>query len=147
MGYTTEFEGQFDLNKKLDDETYEFLNKLATTRRMARSVDAKYGVEGEFYVSGGGYYGQADEDNVINHNRPPKTQPSLWCQWVPTADGLHIEWDECEKFYNYVEWIIYIIEKILKPRGYILNGSVRWRGESFDDSGTIEISDNMVDAS
>ena len=34
MGYTTDFTGQFDLDKPLDDETYEFLCKFNSTRRM-----------------------------------------------------------------------------------------------------------------
>jgi len=47
MGYTTDFSGSFDLNKPLDDETYSFLCKFNETRRMARNVDPKYGIEGE----------------------------------------------------------------------------------------------------
>lgn len=144
MGYTTYFAGQFNLNKKLDKETHEFLDKLARTRRMARNVGPEYGVEGEFYVEGKGFMGQDREDNIIDNNRPPSTQPGLWLQWVPTEDGTAIVWDEGEKFYNYVEWIEYLIEKILAPRGYILNGKVDWRGEDFDDLGCIIIENNQV---
>lgn len=144
MGYTTEFEGQFNLNKKLDKETHDYLVKFNETRRMARRLDAKYGVEGEFYVDGGGDFGQNHEDNIIDYNRPPSTQPSLWCMWVPTSDGLGIEWDGGEKFYAYIEWIEYLIAKILAPRGYVLNGSVSWRGEDFNDMGTIVIVNNKV---
>lgn len=144
MGYTTDFNGTLKLNKKLSEEDHKFLNKLAETRRMARKVDAKYGVEGEFYVDGGGMFGQGREDNVIDHNRPPRTQPSLWLQWVPTEDGMGIEWDGGEKFYNYVEWLEYLIEKILEPRGYILNGEVYWYGEDRGDNGIIKVKDNQV---
>ena len=144
MGYTTDFTGSFALNKKLDKETHEFLDKLANTRRMARNVEPKYGVEGEFYVDGGGSFGQGDEDNIIDHNRPPKTQPSLWCQWVPAKNGKQIEWDGGEKFYNYVEWIEYIIKSILEPKGYILNGDVYWSGEDSADTGKIHIENNHV---
>jgi hypothetical protein len=144
MGYTTDFNGEFKLNKKLDTETHTFLDKLAETRRMKRNVDAKYGVEGEFYIDGEGFAGQAHEDNVIDHNSPPSTQPSLWLQWRPTDDGTAIEWDGGEKFYEYVEWIEYLIAKILAPRGYTLTGAVQWRGENFDDMGTILIQNNVV---
>lgn len=130
MGYTTIFEGHFDLNKKLDAETHEFLNKLADTRRMKRNVDESvYGVEGEFYVDGEGFKGQEKEDNVIDNNEPPSTQPSLWLQWVPTDDGMAIKWDGGEKFYDSVEWIKYLIKSILAPKGYILNGIVNAEGE------------------
>jgi len=144
MGYTTEFEGRFDLNKVLDDETFDLLTKLAATRRMKRDVDSKYGVEGEFYVLGKGYAGQDREPNVIDSNHPPRSQPGLWLQWIPTEDRKGIEWDQGEKFYDYVDWIKYLIDAVLAPKGYILNGTVRWRGEEFSDLGSIVINDNLV---
>ena len=142
MGYNSEFKGKFNLNKPLDDVTFNFLKKLSETRRMSRRVDAKYGVEGEFYVDGDGD-GFRDA-TVININQQPKTQPGLWCQWVPTEDRLHIEWNGAEKFYNYIEWMEYLISKVLAPRGYVVNGDVKWRGEDFDDTGVIEVHDNIV---
>lgn len=144
MGYTTDFEGRFKLNKPLDDETFMFLQKLATTRRMKRNLGPEYGVEGEFYVDGGGSYGQGEESNIVNYNSPPRTQPSLWCQWTPSEDRLHIEWDGGEKFYNYVEWLQYIIAKVLKPKGYSLSGEVQWQGEDSSDMGMIVVQDNEV---
>ena len=145
MGYTTEFSGQFTFNKPLDDDTYQLVTGLATTRRMKRNVDEeKYGKDGEFYIEGGGYAGQADEDNIVDYNRPPADQPGLWLQWVPTDDRWHLEWDGGEKFYYYVEWLEYLIKKIFAPRGYVLHGEVRWRGEDFDDIGVITVEDNKV---
>lgn len=144
MGYTTEFEGSFKLDKNLDKETLMFLIKLNGTRRMKRNVSG-YGVEGEFYVDGGGDSGQDHEDNVINYNQPPRTQPSLWCGWVPTKDGSAIHWDGTEKFYHYVKWIEYIIDRVLKPRGYTLNGTVFYSGEDApDDMGEIVVVNNVV---
>lgn len=144
MGYTTEFDGKFNLNKKLDKETHEFLTKLASTRRMKRKLPTEYGIEGEFYVDGAGYAGQDREDSIVDYNKPPSTQPGLWCQWVPTEDGTAIEWDGGEKFYHYVDWIKYIIDKVLAPRGYSLSGVVDWRGEDWSDTGTIVVRDNKV---
>lgn len=144
MGYTTEFDGCFTLNKPLDDETYNFLVKLNETRRMKRNLPEKYGVDGEFYVEGGGEFGQDKEENVVDSNVPPSTQPGLWCQWVPSEDRLTIGWDEGEKFYDYIEWIKYIIEKILTPRGYVLSGAIKWEGEENSDMGIIEIHENKV---
>jgi hypothetical protein len=144
MGYTTDFRGQFDFNMELDDETYEFLIKLNQTRRMKRDLPPEYGEEGEFYVDGGGHAGQAREDNIIDYNRPPGTQPGLWCQWEPSEDKLHLGWDGGEKFYYYTEWLEYLIEKILATKGYILNGVVQYRGEEIDDYGIITIFNNQV---
>lgn len=144
MGYTTEFRGQFSLDKKLDTETYNLLKKLSETRRMARKVPEEYGVEGEFFFDGKGFMGQDVDDTVIDGNRPPSTQPSLWCQWVPTSDRKNIEWAGGEKFYEYTEWIQYIIDKILIPRGYSLSGSVCFQGEDSGDSGVIGIEGNKA---
>lgn len=144
MGYTTDFRGSFRLDKKLSPEIKEYLTSFSDSRRMGRKTDSVYGVDGEFFTDGTGFKGQDSGDTVIDINEPPSTQPSLWCQWIPTEDGLEIEWDGGEKFYNYTEWIYYIINKILKPNGYTLNGSVHWRGEDFDDDGVIEVRDNAL---
>ena len=80
----------------------------------------------------------------MDYNAPPRTQPSLWLQWVVTKDRLHIKWDNGDKFYNYVDWIEYIINKILKPRGYALNGKVRWKGEEEEDIGRIYVTNNKI---
>ena len=140
MGYSTDFYGVFKLNKRLEPEHHAFLKKLSETRRMARNVDPMYGIEGELYV-------EDDEIGVVDHNRPPKTQPGLWCQWCPTEDGMGIEWDGGEKFYQYVEWLEYIIIVVLKPRGYVLSGEVRWSGEEQGDVGKIIVNDNKVTVS
>jgi len=148
MGYTTDFEGGFNITPVLSQKDNEFLTKFSETRRMARSVGPEYGIEGEFYVDGDG-----DKDwgawsvpktNVINYNRPPSTQPGLWCQWIPTDDGSELVWNGGEKFYNYVEWLQYLIDKILSPRGYTLNGECQWFGENRDDVGVIIVKNNKV---
>jgi len=144
MGYTTDFNGRFYLDKPLDDDTFNLLRGLAKTRRMKRNVK-DYGIEGEFYFNPDDFEnsGQTEDKTIINYNSPPSTQPSLWLQWIPTEDKQHIEWDGGEKFYNYVEWLEYIIEKILKPRGYVLNGKVEWEGED-GDNGVILVVDNKI---
>lgn len=146
MGYTTDFKGRFNLNRVLDGELFIFLKKFAETRRMARQLPPKYGVEGEFYVDGKGDFGQDKDTSIIDYNNPPRTQPGLWCQWTPTEDGKGIEWDGGEKFYSYVEWLKYIIVNFLAPNGYILNGSVEWSGEEQGDVGVINVTNNVVNA-
>ena len=145
MGYTTDFQGTFKLNKKLSKKRHEYLNKFNETRRMARNLPAKYGVDGEFFVGGKGFAGQDQDASIKDYNRAPKTQPGLWCQWRPTEDGMGIEWDGGEKFYNYVEWLQYIITNFLAPKGYILNGRVDWRGEDFSDIGQIIVRNNVIE--
>lgn len=143
MGYTTEFEGHFDISPPMNKEFIHFLKELARTRRMKRNVNPViYGTEGEFYVFGGGYAGQDDEDNIIDYNAPPSTQPGLWCQWIPSEDGTKIEWDGREKFYHYVEWLQYIMNKFLLPRNYTISGQVKYQGEDMYDRGIIKIIGN-----
>lgn len=95
MGYTTEFKGQFDLDRRLTEEHFDYLCAFAETRRMKRDpskikndplrvkVGLPPGVDGEFFVGAEGFKGQNDDSSVLNHNSPPRTQPGLWCQWVP----------------------------------------------------------------
>jgi hypothetical protein len=113
MGYTTEFEGQFNLDRALDLETFNALTTFADTRHGGNS----------------NHYAQ---------------YPGFYCQWVPTHDRSAIQWDGGEKFYEYVEWLEFIIAKFLKPKGYVLNGSVSFRGENFRDAGTIICTNNVV---
>jgi len=137
--YSRQFKGSFFLNKPMDEVTYNFLKKLNATRRVARKVEAIYGVDGEFFVDT-----NAGNTAANDLTKYPRTQPSLWCHWKPVEDKLHIEWDGEQNFDKYVEWIEYIISKVLAPRGYLLNGIVFFRGENWDDDGKIEIHDNNV---
>jgi hypothetical protein len=145
MGYTTEFNGSFKITPPLTDERRKYLTKFSETRRMARKLGPEFGVEGEYYVDGGGFMGQDHDASVINYNNPPKTQPGLWCSWVPNEDGTELEWNGSEKFYSYTEWLEYIVLNFLKPGGYSLNGEVTWQGEDRDDIGKIIVKDNNVE--
>ena len=136
MGYTTDFRGAFILDKPLTPELQEFLTAFADTRRMKRK-ETGLGVENEFQVDD-------NNDTVLDGNLQPSTQPGLWCQWQPNEDGTEIVWDGGEKFYMYHIWLVYLIEKILKPNGYVVNGTVEYRGEEWDDNGTLEVEDNQV---
>jgi hypothetical protein len=156
MGYTTDFSGEFKLDKPLTDEQANYINKFADTRRMKRDVkklkelfngehglNGEYGVEGEFFVGGAGFAGQSHDDSIIDYNEAPSTQPSLWCQWNVENNDTII-WDGSEKFYNYVEWIMYYINNFFKPWGYQLSGEVQWQGEDSEDIGKIIIHNNVT---
>lgn len=144
MGYTTDFWGSFSITPKLEEDMVEYLRKFSRTRRMGRRMDSRYGEEGEFFVEGKGVAGQDTDSTVINQNQPPAKQPGLWCQWVPTEDGEYLEWDGGEKFYNYVEWLTYMVDTFFEPLGYKLNGEVEWQGEDRNDRGIIQVENNEV---
>jgi hypothetical protein len=158
MGYTTDFSGKFSLNKHLLASHSAYLLKFAETRRVARNqtiasklpdpireaAGLPIGKQGAYFVGGSGDFGQGIDASVVNSNGAPPGQPGLWCQWVPTETDDGIEWDGGEKFYNYTEWLEYIIEHFLAPWGYVLNGEVEWFGEDRDDRGMIIVKNNVV---
>jgi hypothetical protein len=156
MGYNTYFYGQWTLDRPLDDKTAAILRGLNETRRVKRDVSkiglnpTDYGEEGEFYFPDPSTVESKDR-SILDYNTPPVTQPSLWCQWMYNPEDNTISWDKGEKFYSFVEWIQYIIEKVLVPMGirknqkpYLLNGTVTWDGEG-RDSGSIVIIDNKIE--
>ena len=158
MGYTTEFKGTFTLDRPLTQEHANYLNKFNQTRRMLRdsnlaemlpdptrlAVNLPIGNDGE-YFTGGSESNDIKDKSILNHNAPPKSQPGLWCEWIPTDTNDGIQWSDMEKFYHYVEWIEYIIKHFLQRWNYILNGSVTWKGEDKKDRGEIVIKDNVVE--
>jgi hypothetical protein len=172
MGYSTDFFGSLHLSSPVTPEEFEYINKFSEMRRMKRDVnklfklyDGKfgnpfaksreeiYGNEGEYFIGGVGSFGQTADASVINSNLPPGQtdwgysnpdgQPGLWCQWILT-DNQTLEWDGGEKFYNYVEWLEYLIKHFFEPWGHIINGQIEWQGEERDDMGIIIVEDNVV---
>ncbi|MFC1707722.1 hypothetical protein ACFL59_13055 [Planctomycetota bacterium] len=157
MGYTTEFVGEFTIDPPLAGAHYAYLERFSRSRHMKRdpkvletmrdplreAVGLPIGVDGEFFVAARSP--QTDSDSsVVDFNRPPSCQPGLYCQWRPSSDGRTLGWDGVEKFYDYVEWLRYLIENMLKPWGYTVSGHVLWRGERRADLGQIRVSQNIV---
>ena len=161
MGYTTEFTGAFELDAPLSAAQIAYLNAFNQTRRMKRdaAVTAQLpdpvreaaglpvGEEGGHFVGSTNNYGQDHTADILDNNNPPSGQPGLWCQWVPSDDGQEIGWDGGEKFYDYTEWLEYIIEHFLNPWGRTLSGEVTWAGEEHTDLGKITVKDNVVTVS
>lgn len=154
MGYSTDFTGKFSLSAPLTADQTAYLRKFNATRRMRRdaalterepdpmrvAVGLPVGVDGAYYVGSTAMCGQDfASPSVVNSNMPPHDQPGLWCQWVPTEDGTGIEWDGNEKFYQYTQWLNYLIVNFLAPWGLTISGKVRYQGEDHDDRGAIEI--------
>lgn len=134
--------------------------------------NGEYGVDGEYFAKDDGQYGQSSDSSIIEYNTPPgqllfdrskltwdqyyalnelqikegKCQPGLWCHWI-SEDGSSLEWDGGEKFYNYVEWLQYLINHFFAACGVKLNGKVKWQGEDRRDRGTITVIDNEITVS
>jgi len=165
MGYTTDFSGSFQLSRRLTKKERDYLETFSNTRRMARNPqrlmelykgkhgnphpddetpEGIYGPKGEYFAKDDGILGQNDDDSVLDHNSSDGSMPGLWCQWVPAGDSDEIEWDNGEKFYNYVEWIKWLIEHFFSQWKIKLNGTVNWYGEDREDTGRIIIKNNVV---
>jgi len=168
MGYSTDFNGRFKLDRTLTPAHAAYLTKFAETRRMRRdekttetrsdpireAAGLQVGAEGEYFVGEGGLSGQGDDCipygergvklGILSFNDSPGTQPGLWCQWTPSTCGNYIEWDGGEKFYNFVDWLAYICDNFLTPWGYTLNGEVAYHGEDHEDRGRIYCVANRV---
>jgi hypothetical protein len=158
LGYTTEFIGEFRLDRPLTEPQATYLHQFARTRRMSRretivsampdpvreAVGLPVGPEGAYFVGGPGFMGQEVDASVLNANHAPSGQPGLWCQWAPSSDRAGLAWNGTEKFYHYAEWLEYLIEHFLAPWGYTLNGTVRWSGEEPGDSGLLQVANNHV---
>lgn len=156
MGYTTIFNGTFHLDKRLFDSEVIYLLEFSRSRRMKRNPDVlqevpdpartavglPVGEDGCYFVNE--KWDEDSEVSIVDYNRPPKTQPGLWCQWVPTDDGSGIHWNGMEKFYDYVEWLQYIINNFIEPWGYFLSGEVNWQGEEAADAGAIVVEKNQI---
>lgn len=161
MGYRTDFSGSFKLDKSLTTEHAAYLKAFSWSRRMKRdaaktaersdivrkAAGLGVGVEGGYFVGESGFMGQDfGGHDIIDVSQPPKGQPNLWCHWIPSEDGTAIEWDYGERFYDYTDWIAYLIHHFLEPWGYVVNGEVEWQGEDPDDIGKIVVKNNMVSA-
>lgn len=117
MGYTTWFNGAFETNKEMSVELIDKINKFAEERHC----------NGNDYPD-------------INYH---SGYPGYWCNWVATSPNT-IEWNDAEKFYDYDQWLIYIIENFLEPNGIALDGEVSWEGEDSDDFGILVVKNNKV---
>ena len=157
-----------DVNKLM--ELYE--GKHGHPNPKEKTPQGIYGNDGEYFAYDDGYNGQKEDSSIIDYNAAPgqtgyvstidfntrwnenqkrmkegKCQPGLWCQWVvrEVDEGKQIlEWDGGEKFYNYVEWLKYLINHFFEPWGVKLNGEINWRGEETGDMGIIVVKDNVV---
>lgn len=87
-----------------------------------------------------------EEINIIHdfsrerHDGPE--YPGIWCQWV--IDNGVLEWDGIEKFYNYTEWLEYLIKHFFNEWNIVLNGSIIYQVDYITDRGKIEVIDNKI---
>lgn len=161
MGYTTDFSGSLSFDKPLTANQITYIQSFNGIRHMNRdeeivktfkdpireAVGLPIGKGGEYYVGSiaDGQCGQKDDGSILDYNgMAEKALPGLWCKWTVSDDGTELLWDEGEKFYNYVEWLQYLIKNFFDVWGYKLTGEISWYGEDREDMGIIEVADSVV---
>lgn len=80
--------------------------------------------------------GEYEKDEYTKYN---EKHPDAYNQWVPTKDGLGLEWNGGEKFYEYEEWLQWLIDNYFKPRKITLMGRYNYQGEEIGDVGYLEV--------
>jgi hypothetical protein len=53
--------------------------------------------------------------------------------------------DETESRHGLRLWLVLLIEHVLEPLAYVLNGEVSWTADEDDDRGTIYVKDNVIE--
>jgi len=75
--------------------------------------------------------------NIIDENEKLDSE----CEWRTDGANLYCE-PGCT--YDYDTWLCRIVDRILTPSNYILNGEVEWIGEEPDDRGKMVINNNEI---
>jgi len=144
----------------MDDALANYIRKFNQTRKMQLNVEKAeklddplriavglpIGIDGEYCLAVDDRLPDFGEKNelIVNYNVHPSTQPGLWCQWTIADNNKWIVWDEGDKFYEYVPWLVYFIKNFIVPFGYVANGTIEWDGEDSDDFGIVGVENNEV---
>lgn len=86
---------------------------------------------------------------ILDINCPPRTQPSLYCgyKFDTATQSVKIDqniWRSTNKCWCYCEWIVYLINNIFYPKGYVVNGLISFCGIIPLDIGQMKIKNNEL---
>lgn len=174
MGYHTEIKGGYVVTGNITPSLVSFVNEYNKARHYKVNMDAillyfpsiveqhglngSAGKNGEFLTLDVYHYGKGFADyNTYN----PSCPDSFWCQWalfddydasdpistcyeINEKDALWLKWDGGEKFYEYEEWLRFLILNVFEPNGVLLNGAVITYGEGYADSEYIVVKNNEI---
>jgi hypothetical protein len=158
------FTGVFALNRHLDTATATLVHNIGQNRHVARDINkiaqhknlnledavALYGKYGEYFF-------ETDAPVML------KSHVEQSCCAFP---GLHCGWDyvvnwqatrsmdpipvikyigQGKAIDNFAHWLLFLVDRILAPRGYVLNGMVVFNGyQTHKEHGIIRIEDNVM---
>lgn len=153
MGYSTWFDGELTPNKPFKKEFINYINAFSEKLHEPRDVEiikrsdpdwTKHCLDGNLGPYGMYYVGDFKEGTIDRSAAKGYTCPGYWCNWYINEETGVVEWDGGDKFYQYTDWLIYLIENFFEPAGYILNGEFFWTGEESEDRGKISVINNKV---
>ena len=84
---------------------------------------------------------------ILDINNPPRTQPSIFCGYSFDIKDQSIKIGETmlkDNHWCYCEWIVYLINNIFYPNGYIVNGCIPFCGAMPWDIGSMNIKNNRL---
>lgn len=167
MGYTTSFTGKLSFDKPVDEKTAAYLTAFFKTRHVIRDTNTlsmilksnhinledvtpvmsgiqSVGEQGKFFIKPFDNNKVPYPDiSVINDNEPPADCPSLWCDFAISQKENSLYMLD-GKNYAYIKWLKWLINYIIAPAGYKLNGRIEYDGEDWNDHGFIEVTDNQI---
>lgn len=145
MDYNTRFYGKFYFSRTLTPEEIDLLNKVS---REIHSDDKEpsYNCPGNEYISFQIRWTSADRSVCpaqIGDYECSK-YPSQKCNWVVSAVGSCLEWNNEMAFYNYQGWLMYLLAHFFEPWGVKVHGCVEWSGTYDYDKGMLVLSNSEV---
>ena len=159
MSYATRFYGGFALDRPLTRDQHRLLQifldsahvqfdpakidyhkpKIAEYVDLLYKLDVGLGKDLTYFVAG-----RNPDPDIVKLWLPPKDVPGMWCEWKIGSSRRTVVWNGEEYFYDYVDWLGFLIQRFFKRWGYTLSGFVEWEGEDMSDKGWIEVQDNMM---
>jgi hypothetical protein len=118
MGYTTQFSGKFALTPPLKLSQYSLLKKIEEN--------------------------DSREWKGIAKLKDLPAPPAYHCDWAVSEDGDTLSWNGNEKFYDYVEWLQWMIDNFFSKWGVTVDGTVHYQGDEIGDHGKITIKNNVI---
>lgn len=120
MGYTTTFEGHFNIKPNLTIAQVKEVNDFCSRRHDDGQVGAS--------PDSGGIRGA----------------PGIWCDYEVSPCGDLITWNGNEKSYSMEKWLGVLIKKFFVPHGQVLDGQMKATGEQPGDNWLLVCKDNVV---
>lgn len=159
MRYPIQFDSHLTLDRPLSPQHLAYLNQFVQIRRVALSVEhlqaipdplreavgLPLGEEGAYFVDLDFDHERLLEPMVLNINKPPHGQPSLWCAWRFDLGGASLSYSDSYNLYRCYVWLQYLLEHFLLPWGYRVHGEIYWQGAEAADHGKITAHGNTLD--